>query len=319
MNNISFSYENPLRSLFGEEFFKAIPTDPGVYFFLDSKRKPLYIGKADSLRRRLCSYQAAKPGQAQEHILEMIELAREIRWEIHDSGEKALLRESTLIRSLQPPFNIVGTGPTTYLFCGISAEKRTGERVPVHFRLSHNEDLGPKFSTFGCFNHRGKTKAGYSALLRLFFAATCERERFHLPARLCRTSPAYVHKGEVPAEWLEPLQKFLSGESAELLRLITTRLLARESLPPYLYAPLQRDLNAAKLFFEAGPLSTRKLSAALPAKKKALKKHPFISQDHMLELLTKSVSTGLLKNTRTVRRSRADDRKAPKMAQSVSS
>lgn len=299
LNTISFSYENPLATQFGEEFFKKIPTSPGVYFFLDSKRKPLYIGKADNLKRRLQSYHAGKPGHTPEHILEMIELAHSIRWEEHPSGERALVREATLIRSLQPPFNIAGTGPTTYLFCGMRVEgvkDKTGA-ASVEFRLSHTEEIDTDFEIYGCFNHRGKTKAGYSALLRLFFAATCVRDRFHMPARLCRTSPAYVCTSDVPRDWIEPLRKFLKGESPVLLKLITERLLARESLPPYMYAPLQRDLNAAKLFYEAGPAATSALTAG--------RRQKVISQDEMLKMLTRSVSAGLLKGTRTVRRARS--------------
>ena len=289
-----------MAARFGEDFFKKVPTAAGVYFFLNSRREPLYIGKADNLRKRLKCYHTGKPGQTPEHILEMIELAHSIRWESHASGEKALLREATLIRSLQPPFNIAGTFPSTYLFCGLSVNRSvTDELAKVEFRLTHTDDLGAEFETYGCFNHRGKTKAGYSALLRLFFAATCERERFHLPARLCRTSPAYVHRAEIPTEWVEPLRHFLKGEDTSLLRLMTIRLLERENLPAHLYAPLQRDLNAAKLFFEAGPQATRAL-----ARSKRSKKHPLIAQDEMLELLTLHVSDGLLRNTRTVRRSR---------------
>jgi predicted GIY-YIG superfamily endonuclease len=294
MAEISFAYTNPLRSRLGDEFFKNIPEQPGVYFFLNEKRQPLYIGKADNLRRRLMSYKSLKPGQAAEHTLEMLEHTEELRWELHESGDQALQRESALIRAIRPSFNIAGTEPLQFLYCGIRPEKRpsSSNLVAVDFRLSHHE-IGEGFTSFGCFPHRGKTKAGYSALLRLFYAATCGRERFHLPAKLCRTSPAYVHRGSVPSSWIEPLRTFLRGEDPQLLHLITHELLERENLPVYLYAPLQRDLHGAHQFFLSGPSQIRELI------KKEKLKTSLIRQPRMEKILAKNVGRDALVGTLT--------------------
>ena len=35
---------------------KSVPTNPGVYFFSDTKGKILYIGKAKNLKTRVRSY-----------------------------------------------------------------------------------------------------------------------------------------------------------------------------------------------------------------------------------------------------------------------
>jgi excinuclease UvrABC nuclease subunit len=280
MTNLSFGFANPLKERFGEEFFKALPQEAGVYFFLDSEKRPLYIGKADCLKKRLASYKNAKPGQAPEHILEMLEHAESIIWETHRDGAQALRRESELIRSLLPPFNIAGTDPAPYLFCGIKSEKKTKNSnglLNVEFRLSHNQ-MPIGFETFGCFSHRGKTKAGYSAVLRLLWVSTIERERFHLPAKLCRTSPAYIHRAQVPGEWMVNLVKFLRGESPKLLQEITTRLLERDHVPAHLYAPVQRDLQSARDFYQIGPQSTRRLARSSGVRR------PFITQKQMKDI-----------------------------------
>ena len=285
MQSISFTYENPLKINIGEELFKNLPQAPGVYFFLDKRRRPLYIGKADNLRRRVQSYRTLKPGYAPEHILEMIEFAREIVFETHPSGEKALVREGELIRSVKPPFNIAGTDPIPHLFCAL----RVREDVPpsagnafqsVDFRLSHRQ-LSGGFRVYGCFSHRGKTKAGYSALLRLFHAATLQGSRLHLPSKLCRTSPAYEHRGIIRKDWLFPLDDFLRGKSPQLLHLLMKDLLRNEELAPHLYAPLQRDLKAARGFFDSGPKKTRRILAG------AGKGSSLVSQQRMDELLRK--------------------------------
>ncbi len=278
MANLSFSFENPLRVRFGDEFFQSLPQEPGVYFFLDEEGQPLYIGKAESLRRRLSSYRAVKPGNAPEHVLEMIELAREIIWEKQPDGATALRREGELIRTVRPPFNIAGTEPIEFLYCGIKTlSEKTDAIDAIDFRLSHRE-FEKGFSTYGCFLHRGKTKAGFSALLRLLFVATCMKDRMHLPARLCRTSPLYIQRAEIPRHWRKPLHDFLSGKSLELLSLMTKTLLEKENIPPHLYAPLQRDLRTAKEFFVAGPETSAKILKASGLKRtwltqKQMQKH----------------------------------------------
>ena len=35
---------------------KALPDRPGIYVFLGADRRPLYVGKANSLRKRVASY-----------------------------------------------------------------------------------------------------------------------------------------------------------------------------------------------------------------------------------------------------------------------
>jgi excinuclease ABC subunit C len=284
MTEISHGYQNPLADLWDKTFFHSLPLDPGVYFFLDKRGEPLYIGKANQLKKRLQSYANAKPGRVGEHILEMLEHVRNLRWEIHESGEAALIRESELIRAYRPPFNIIGTEPVPYLYCGLRIVERSEPLAPVEFRLTHRdpedgdaeaEDL----SLFGCFPHRGKTKLGYSALLRLLFAATCRRDRFQLPAKLCRASPAYVYQLSLPHEWLKPLENFFAGKNAELLRLVFDRLMSREALSPVLYAPLQRDFNTAREFYAIGPEASRRLT-----RKAGLRKR-IVSQSEMNRLI----------------------------------
>lgn len=299
----SFSYENPLRARFGLEYFQGFPDTPGVYFFLDSNAEILYIGKSNHLRRRLMSYQSAKPGQCSEHILEMIELAHEIRFEVHKDDETAILREMELIRTLQPPFNIVGADPTQFLYFGIlplipdQAQASRVSHVSVDFRLSHST-LDSQYKVFGCFPYRGKTKAGYSALLRLMYASTCERERFHLPAKICRTSPAYAYRGDVPREWLGSLEDFLSGRNTDLLKQVTLKLLENENLPKYLYAPLQRDIKALQDFYEAGPILIQSLRPARKTKKSAGASPEVIHQEQMQKLLAAKITETLKKKTK---------------------
>ena len=259
ITDISFGFENPLKTKFGETFFKDLPKDPGVYTFIDIKGKPLYIGKANNLKARLMSYQAAKPGQAPDHILEMIEHAHELKFELKKTGEDALRREEELIRSVRPPYNIALNYDVSYLYIAYKAEKKSEK---IEFRLSHLE-VEEGFTTFGCFRHRGKAKAAYSALMRLLYAAFCERERFQLPSKICRSSPAYRFTTEIPKEAQTLVEAYLSGKSDALLKSLVQTLLSRENFPKPLYLPMQRDLQTLKEFYLCGPVDTAKLARKL--------------------------------------------------------
>lgn len=258
ITDISFGFENPLKVRFGENFFKELPKDPGVYTFLDQKGRPLYIGKANNLKARLMSYQAAKPGAAPDHILEMIEHAVDLKLELRESGEDALRREEELIRSVRPPYNVAMNYDVSYLY--VAFKRLANGRV--EFRLS-NIEVEEDFKVFGCFRHRGKAKAAYSALMRLLFAAFCPRERFQIPSKISRSSPAYTYTTDVSAEVLAHIENYLAGRNNELLRHLVKSLLARENFPKPLYLPMQRDLEILKEFYKYGPQDTAKLAKRL--------------------------------------------------------
>ena len=59
--------QNPLK--LSEKKVKrlnSLPTNPGIYKFLDSKKKVLYIGKAKHLRKRIKSYYAKTKSKSQK-------------------------------------------------------------------------------------------------------------------------------------------------------------------------------------------------------------------------------------------------------------
>src|SRR4051794_7381990 len=87
----------------GERICNAAPPTPGVYVLKDEDGRPLYVGKAVHLRRRLRAHfadrrwRAIKPGMSRAADAEWYEVGSEI---------EALLREASLIQELQPPVNV---------------------------------------------------------------------------------------------------------------------------------------------------------------------------------------------------------------------
>ena len=91
----------------------ALPLAPGVYQFLDRDGKVIYVGKAKSLRKRVSSYFV----KSKEHSAKVLVLVRQIcaiKHIVVGSEQDALLLENSLIKSLQPRYNILLKDDKTY-------------------------------------------------------------------------------------------------------------------------------------------------------------------------------------------------------------
>ena len=103
-----FDPPKPLVERFGEEFFTALPTGPGVYFMCGATEGVLYVGKARNLRKRLGSYRVANPERMPRRIIRLLHQVRRIEWDECPSEEAARQREELLICVLAPKFNAAG-------------------------------------------------------------------------------------------------------------------------------------------------------------------------------------------------------------------
>jgi excinuclease ABC subunit C len=90
-----------------EELTKLkLPDAPGVYFFLGSKKKILYIGKATSLKSRVRSYFTDDIAEKRsELIAKMVAEAKTVEFTQTDSVLEALILETNLIRTHKPLYN----------------------------------------------------------------------------------------------------------------------------------------------------------------------------------------------------------------------
>ena len=96
-----------------KEQVALLPLSPGVYQFVDSSGTIIYVGKAKSLRKRVSSYFV----QSKEHSAKVRVLVKqivEIRHIVVGSETDALLLENSLIKSLQPRYNILLKDDKTY-------------------------------------------------------------------------------------------------------------------------------------------------------------------------------------------------------------
>jgi len=98
---------------------KKIPQNSGVYLFLNSKKQPIYIGKAANLRSRLASYFQKNTTKKNSQILKY---AKQVRLVITDSEFAALLLEAKLINQYQPKYNTCLKDDKRYLYLKITKE-----------------------------------------------------------------------------------------------------------------------------------------------------------------------------------------------------
>ena len=96
-----------------KEQVALLPLSPGVYQFVDRSGTIIYVGKAKSLRKRVSSYFV----QSKEHSSKVRVLVKqivEIRHIVVGSETDALLLENSLIKTLQPRYNILLKDDKTY-------------------------------------------------------------------------------------------------------------------------------------------------------------------------------------------------------------
>jgi excinuclease ABC subunit C len=90
-----------------EEFhsiLKTLPNQPGIYKYYDDKNELIYVGKANSIRKRVSSYVTKTFTGYKTH--ELVRRIFKIEFTIVDSEQDAFLLENSLIKQFQPKFNI---------------------------------------------------------------------------------------------------------------------------------------------------------------------------------------------------------------------
>jgi len=97
----------------------GLPDNPGVYQFVDSSGKIIYIGKAKNLKKRVSSYFS---GNQSGKTTVMLNKAVTIRHLVVDTESDALLLENNLIKKYQPRYNILLKDDKTFPWICIKNE-----------------------------------------------------------------------------------------------------------------------------------------------------------------------------------------------------
>lgn len=155
--------ELPFRPKTGE-----IPTQPGVYRWLDSTGRVLYVGKAKNLRARLSNY-FGPLDSLHERTRRMVTSAADVQWTIVNSEYEALQLEFTWIKEFDPPFNVRFKDDKSYPYLAVSIN----EAVPRAFITRNRELKGVKY--FGPYTQAWAVRETLDTLLKVYPVRSCTK------------------------------------------------------------------------------------------------------------------------------------------------
>ncbi|MDB5239332.1 MAG: UvrABC system protein [Candidatus Parcubacteria bacterium] len=150
-----------------------MPDEPGVYTFRDAKKRPMYIGRATSLKDRVRSYFAADLIATRgPRIVDMVTKAHTVTWEPTGSVLEAILLETELIKRYQPFYNVDERDDKSAQYVVITAEPWPR----VFLARARDLDQALKEGTapykikrrFGPYHESGLIKVALKILRRLF-------------------------------------------------------------------------------------------------------------------------------------------------------
>ena len=169
----------------------AIPTDPGVYRFVDGEGRVLYVGKAKSLRARLSSY-FQDPGALSPRIRQMVHTAEGVEWVVVGSEVEALTLEYSWIKEYTPRFNVVFRDNKSYPYLAISVS----EEFPRVWVTRQEHRRGTRY--LGPYTKVWAIRDTLDQLLTVFPMRSCAKTQFNQSQRTGRPC-LYGHIGRCAA------------------------------------------------------------------------------------------------------------------------
>jgi len=124
---------------------EALPAQPGVYIFKDETGRPIYVGKAKSLRHRVRSYfQESRPADTKRDV--MLDAAFDLETILVDNEKEATALENNLIKQYKPRYNVLLRDDKSYPYIKLTLGERS-PRVYVTRRLKKDGSIyfGPYF------------------------------------------------------------------------------------------------------------------------------------------------------------------------------
>ncbi len=251
-----------------EDKLKSTPNAPGVYTIRDAEGKPLYVGKAKSLRDRLRQHFRDPAGAGPWHEV-MVSRAADLDYTITHSPREALLLESTLIKQLKPRFNINLTDDKSYPYLMLTQEpfprlvllrdlpsqaRPGGKGRPVarglHDPQRHRVHRLGEGDIFGPYTDAHAMRRSAQLASRLFGLRSCRKAlegqalgvpclNYHI--QRCVGACSGEVSREQYAEIVQQVRRYLSGETGKILRDLRHQMQEAATAQEYERAAILRD------------------------------------------------------------------------------
>ena len=294
--------------------FDSLPDAPGVYYFLNSKGKIIYIGKAKSLRERVHSYfSQTAPRKAKK----IVKSASKLKIELTNSELTALLKEAESIKTKNPRLNTQLKRYGNKYFLRVNTTHKFPDlEISNHFDFDGND-------YFGLFGTKKKAFSMFEMINKTFAIRECTDKDF---AKNKRCFLADIDRCLAPCEnkgtekylsELEKVYEFMYGknqfalnrminkmkdystkqkfENAQEVKEIIDLILSQTHKTSLLAEPV----NRANVLFEINETFTRDyvllLSGKIYVKKQSMKEKDFF-EEAIDDYFAQTIHTDMLPN-----------------------
>lgn len=207
-----------------EEKVDSFPQKTGVYIMRDRDGRPLYIGKAKDLRKRLKCY---FNGDDERYTIRfLMDRVADIECIVTETEKEALILEDTLIKKHKPRYNINLKDDKTYVSLRINL-KESFPRITIVRRIARD---GARY--FGPYSSAQALRQTLKVIQEIFPLRSCSDREFAGRKRPCidyemkrclAPCIGLVDEGTYN-ELVREVILFLEGRKGELLRLLKDKM-----------------------------------------------------------------------------------------------
>lgn len=222
---------------------EGLPDQPGVYIFKDGAGRPIYVGKAKSLRQRVRSY-FQESRAADEKRERMLDLAADFETILVETEKEAMALESNLIKQYKPRYNIILRDDKSYPHIKLTL----GERFPRVYVTRRLKKDGSRY--FGPYFPARLAYQIVDLIHRRFLVPSCtvDLTRYHprpcLQYYIKRCLGPCVENLTTPGRYAEAVRDvrlLLEGRESDLVRGLHERIAQASENQQYEEAARYRD------------------------------------------------------------------------------
>ena len=151
---------------FHRDEYLRLPEKPGIYKFINTDNKIIYVGKAKNLKKRVSSY-FTKTNVDSRKTFRLVSEIKQIEFVIVSSEFDALLLENNLIKEFQPKYNILLKDDKS--FPSICVTKERFPRIYSTRRIDHS-----KGEYFGPYTSVKAMNSVLDLIRKLYTIRTCK-------------------------------------------------------------------------------------------------------------------------------------------------
>ena len=211
------------------EKVRILPGEPGVYRFLDSSGRIIYIGKAKNLKKRVSQY-FQPPERLNVKTRVLVSKIADLEHTVVESEEDAFLLENNLIKQYKPKYNILLKDDKTYPW--ICLKREPFPRVFITRRLVRDGSAwyGPYSSTLHAKNLVDLIHSIYPlrtckySLTPENIASGKNRPCLNMHIKKCMAPCAGLISAEEYNSMIEDVERILKGKTGELMRSVKAKM-----------------------------------------------------------------------------------------------